>query len=59
MMSATSEYGKAASNTDPSVNLCIELGSGNMIDINKDTNIFLIIDVDLFLVIDSNVDHNS
>jgi hypothetical protein len=56
---ATSEYGEAASNTDPSVDLYIELGSGDMIDIDEDTNIFLTIDIDPFLVIDSYADHNS
>jgi hypothetical protein len=40
---ATSEYGES-SNTDPFVDLCIELGSWDMIDIDEDTNIFLIID---------------
>jgi hypothetical protein len=58
-LAPTSEYGEAASNTDPSVDLCIELGSGDMIDIDEDTNIFLTIDIDPFLVIDSYVDHNS
>jgi hypothetical protein len=56
---ATSEYGEAASNIDPSVDLSIELDSGDMIDINEDTNIFLTIDIDPFLVIDSYVDYNS
>jgi hypothetical protein len=55
----TSEYDEATSNTDPSVDLCIELGSGDMIDIDEDTNIFLSIDIDPFLVIDSYADHNS
>jgi hypothetical protein len=45
---ATLEYGEAASNTDPSVDLYIELGSGDMIDIDEDTNIFLTIDIDPF-----------
>jgi hypothetical protein len=54
----TSEYDEAASNTDPFVNLCIELGSGDMIDIDEGTNIFLAFDIDLFLVIDSYADHN-
>jgi hypothetical protein len=59
---ATLEYGEAASNTDPSgemIKLGIKLGSGEMIDIDKDTNIFLTIDIDLFLVIDSYIDGNS
>jgi hypothetical protein len=56
---ATLEYGEATNNIDPSVDLCIELGSGNMIDLDKDTNLFLTIDIDPFLVIDSCVDHNS
>jgi hypothetical protein len=42
-----------------SINLCIKLSSGDMIDINKDTNIFLTIDIDQFLVIDSHANHNS
>jgi hypothetical protein len=58
-LAPTSEYDEAASNTDPSVDLCIELGSGDMIDIDEDTNIFLTIDIDPFLVIDSYADHNS
>jgi hypothetical protein len=45
--------------TNPSIDLCIELGSGDMIDIDEDTNIFLSIDIDPFLVIDSYADHNS
>jgi hypothetical protein len=52
-LAPTSKYGEAASNTDPSVDLCIELGSEDMIDIDEDTNIFLNIDIDPFLVIDS------
>jgi hypothetical protein len=44
-----------ASNIDASVDLCIELASGDMIDTNK----FLTIDIDPFLVIDSYADHNS
>jgi hypothetical protein len=55
----SSEYDEAAINTDPSVNLGIELGSGDMIDIDEDTNIFLTINIDPFLVIDSYADHNS
>jgi hypothetical protein len=55
----SSEYDEATSNTDPSVDLCIKLGSGDMIDIDEDTNIFLTIDIDPFLVIDSYDDHNS
>jgi hypothetical protein len=55
----TLEYGEVASNTDPSIDLCIELGSGDMIDIDEDTNIFLTIDIDLLLVIDSYASHNS
>jgi hypothetical protein len=47
------------SNTNASVDLYIELGSRDMIDINEDTNIFLTIDIDPFVVIDSYVDHNS
>jgi hypothetical protein len=43
-------------NTDASIDLCIELGSRDMIDINEDTNILLTIHIDLFLVIDSYVD---
>jgi hypothetical protein len=60
-LAPTSEYDEAASNCniDPSVDLCIELGSGDMIDIDEETNIFLTIDIDLFLVIDSYADHNS
>jgi hypothetical protein len=56
---ATSKYAEAASNTDPSVDLCIDLRSGDMIDIDEDTNIFLTINIDPFLVIDSYADHNS
>jgi hypothetical protein len=56
---ATSEYGEATSNTNPSIDLCIELGSEDMIDIDEDTNIFLTIDIDPFLVIDSYADQNS
>jgi hypothetical protein len=52
------EYGEP-SNTNASVDLCIELGSGDMINIDEDTNIFLTIDIDPFLLIDSYVDHNS
>jgi hypothetical protein len=43
-------------NTDASIDLCIELGSGDMIDIDEDTNILLTIDNDPFLVIDFYVD---
>jgi carboxylesterase type B len=60
---ATSEYGadEAIFNDtdDPSIDLCIELGSGDLIDIDEDTNIFLTIDIDPFLVIDSYADQNS
>jgi hypothetical protein len=52
------EYGEP-SYTDASVDSCIELGSRDMIDINEETNIFLTIEIDPFLVIDSYVDHNS
>jgi hypothetical protein len=58
-LAPTSEYDEAASNTDPSVDLYIELGSGDMIDIDEDKNISLTIDIYPFLVIDSYVDHNS
>jgi hypothetical protein len=52
------EYGEP-SNTDASVDLCIELGSWDMIDIDEDTNyIFLTIDINPFLVIDSYAYHN-
>jgi hypothetical protein len=51
---ATSEYGaEAVNDTDPSIDLCIDLGSGDLIDIDEETNIFLTIYIDLFLVIDS------
>jgi hypothetical protein len=46
-------------NTNASIDLCIELGSKDMIDIDEDTNILLTIDIDPFLVIDSYVDQNS
>jgi hypothetical protein len=46
-------------NTDAFIDLCIELGSGDMIEIDEDTNILLTIDIDPFLVIDSYVDQNS
>jgi hypothetical protein len=46
-------------NIDASIDLCIGLGSGNMIDIDEGTNILLTIDIDSFLVIDSYVDQNS
>jgi hypothetical protein len=58
-LAPTSEYDEAASNTNPSIDLCIELGSGDMIDIDEDRNIFLTIDIDPFLVIDSYANHNS
>jgi hypothetical protein len=44
--------GKPINNTDASVDLCIELGSRDMIHIDEDTTIFLTIDIDTFLVID-------
>jgi hypothetical protein len=47
------------SHIDPSVDLCIELGSGDMINIDENTNIFLTINIDPFIVIDSYADHNS
>jgi hypothetical protein len=53
------QYDEAASNTDPSIDLCIELCSGDMIDTDEDTNISLTIDIDPFIVIDSYADHNS
>jgi hypothetical protein len=56
---ATSEYGEATNDNDPSISLCIELGSGLLIDIDEDSNIFLTIDIDPFLVIDSYADQNS
>jgi hypothetical protein len=46
-------------NTDASVDLCIELGSRNMIDMDEDTYIFFTVDIDSFLVIYSYADHNS
>jgi carboxylesterase type B len=59
---ATSEYGEAIFNdtdVDPSIDLCIELGSEDLIDIDEDTNIFLTIPIDPFLGIDSYADQNS
>jgi hypothetical protein len=43
-------------NTNASVDLCIELGSGDMIDIDEDANMFLTIDIDSFLLINSYAD---
>jgi hypothetical protein len=48
-LAPTLEYDEAASNTDPFADLCIKLGFGDMIDIDKNTNIFLTIDIDPFL----------
>jgi hypothetical protein len=45
-------------NTNASVDLCIELGSGDIIDIDEDTNILLTIDINLFLIIYSYVHKN-
>jgi hypothetical protein len=38
-------------NTDASIDLCIELGSGDIIYIDEYTNILLTIDIDPFLVL--------
>jgi hypothetical protein len=56
---AMSEYDEAASNTDPSVDLCIELGFRNMIDIDEDTSILHTINIYPFFIIHSYADHNS
>jgi hypothetical protein len=56
---AMSEYGEAIFNDDRSIDLCIDFGSGDLTDIDEDTNIFLTIDIDPFLVIDSYADQNS
>jgi hypothetical protein len=47
-------------NINASIDLCIELGSRDLIDIDEDANIFLTIDFyDSFLVVDSYVNQNS
>jgi hypothetical protein len=54
---ANQDLANESINTDASLDLCIELGSRDMIDIDKDAN--LSIDIDLFFVIDAYVDQNS
>jgi hypothetical protein len=45
-------------NIDASLVLCIELGSGDMINIDEDTNV--LVNIDPFLVVDAvYVDYNS
>jgi hypothetical protein len=43
--------------TDVCIDLCIELGSGDMIDIDQDANLSM--DIDPFVVIDAYVNQNS
>ena len=42
-----------------SLDLCIEIGSGDMIDVDEDGSLDLFIDIDPFLVIDNFVDQHS
>jgi hypothetical protein len=41
------------------LDLCIEIGSGDMIDVDKDNSLDLLIDIDPFLVIDNFLDQHS